>query len=1037
MVKRQYLSPALFYLQDFNQYHVLAIPASEMGNLTLVGRNTAGKTTLANCFYPMLIDGSIATPSFNAAKGTEKLDQSTTVRNSKQDARTFEKMLLGFGSGAKKIRTGYACLLMKSDKRQVLFGIGAHRATDGTHGKTWWFVVIEPDPEAVISLITTDETGQSLEKAAFIDQNATLGDRLRVFSRADEYRTYVADAVYGFDNEELLRKLANTYRLLASPILTGGAARFQPILTALKEAQEPIDAAGIIYPVANSQRKLNQQQALLSQLNGAQKALHKIKNAIFWGNLNALNDRYLTTYSDLDNKIQATQTTLTSIEQTITALTEQLALTQTNVVKTQATIDDLRQQQFVQQTLQEKRKRLTERQNDLDRQLADYQRQQRQLSEQEQKLTELSQQKHDVEVAKQQLEQQLTPVVTTLNSRSAMFTQLGQALAEVDRQTQVTALKRYLETMKDALITYQQRQVTMQQLTHAIEVVNGMQHEMSGAIEQRLQGPFVARNREELQQDNQRIHQSGAGQMSQAYQQLLVAEKEQLMAQPDIKRYLADEAALKQVVQVVDQFATILHQLMDEQHHYDDLVHNEMSEQEHLASMQTMSDDSFDEQAILAERSDIAQELTTLVLDPTVDERLATAKQREQELQDQRSRYDQKLNQSKGQRATLQTNLQKDEANLKQQAATIETALRVLTPYCPEKTTLTSVDEVLTFEQTNRAAIRNHPISELGTTIRDAINGATRHPVRIEASALDTLFEQQGYSEIASAMRQQRTVTQADMMIVAFDINEALTLMAEDATRVTEAVSVAETGNEVALQTYTTAAVDSITTQYHAIDTYNQMLAEGQRADGIQLKVDLQPQLGLNRAINEALTADMDDRPALASLIATKISRFTDDEALADDDDAFMKSAREALDTRDWSVFKVLIHRRQSAPGEFEIVDDTFVQTGGSGAEKAQTMVLPLLLVPKMLLTQAHQEDAPHMVMFDEFADKLDADTAKVFAQTIFRFGFSFIATMPSGGQTKVLADGVENVAWEVLAPKNQNDGKFHLNRVRQALVWR
>ncbi|WP_252898946.1 hypothetical protein [Secundilactobacillus odoratitofui] len=103
------LSPTLFYLQDFNQYHVLALTASEMGNMTLVGRNTAGKTTLANCFYPMLIDGSIATPSFNAAKGTEKLDQSTTVRNSKQDSRTFESMLLGFGPGAKK-SANWICL---------------------------------------------------------------------------------------------------------------------------------------------------------------------------------------------------------------------------------------------------------------------------------------------------------------------------------------------------------------------------------------------------------------------------------------------------------------------------------------------------------------------------------------------------------------------------------------------------------------------------------------------------------------------------------------------------------------------------------------------------------------------------------------------------------------------------------------------------------------------------------------------------------------------------------------------------------------
>jgi len=120
----------------------------------------------------------------------------------------------------------------------------------------------------------------------------------------------------------------------------------------------------------------------------------------------------------------------------------------------------------------------------------------------------------------------------------------------------------------------------------------------------------------------------------------------------------------------------------------------------------------------------------------------------------------------------------------------------------------------------------------------------------------------------------------------------------------------------------------------------------------------------------------------------------------------------------------------------FEVVDDKFVQSGGSGAEKAQAMVLPLLLVPKMVLQRAKAADAPHLVMFDEFADKLDPETAKSFAKTIDHFGFNFIATMPSGSQTKILADGVENIAYDVIAPKNRDDGKFHLNRVRRALIW-
>jgi len=89
-----------------------------------------------------------------------------------------------------------------------------------------------------------------------------------------------------------------------------------------------------------------------------------------------------------------------------------------------------------------------------------------------------------------------------------------------------------------------------------------------------------------------------------------------------------------------------------------------------------------------------------------------------------------------------------------------------------------------------------------------------------------------------------------------------------------------------------------------------------------------------------------------------------------------------------------------------------------------------------MILQRAKMSDAPYWVMFDEFADKLDPETAKLFAKTIARFGFNFIATMPGGSQNKILADGVDNIAYDVIAPKNQNDGKFHRNVVRQALIW-
>lgn len=106
MQLNKHLVPISFHLRNFNKYPRLDLQASQMGNMTLIGENAVGKTTLANCFFPMLVDGSIATPSFNPAQDTKRLNHQ--ARNSAQDDRNFDSMLLGWGVGAMKVRTGYS-----------------------------------------------------------------------------------------------------------------------------------------------------------------------------------------------------------------------------------------------------------------------------------------------------------------------------------------------------------------------------------------------------------------------------------------------------------------------------------------------------------------------------------------------------------------------------------------------------------------------------------------------------------------------------------------------------------------------------------------------------------------------------------------------------------------------------------------------------------------------------------------------------------------------------------------------------------------
>lgn len=345
------LIPISFHLRNFNKYTQLDLPASKRGNLTLVGENAAGKTTLANCFFPMLVDGSIATPSFNPAKGTDRLDKTGGARNSSRESRNFDSMLLGWGSSAMKIRTGYSYTVLGSATRQVVMGLGAHRTVGERRKPTWWFIAIAPQDQAPLTVTTTDAKGASLEKDAFIAANVGLGGQLKVFNQVDGYRNYAAEHVYGFTRIESLNQLATAYRLLASPILTAGNARFTPIQAALKNAQEGIDRQ-MIENVAATQRVLNQTNSLHDRIVQAQDRLGRLKKEIFWRNLNRFDEVVLTPYSqatqqatDITQKQENAQRQLAATETSLNRLMPLLADAETAVnryLQEKAVQDDLK-----------------------------------------------------------------------------------------------------------------------------------------------------------------------------------------------------------------------------------------------------------------------------------------------------------------------------------------------------------------------------------------------------------------------------------------------------------------------------------------------------------------------------------------------------------------------------------------------------------------------------------------------------------------------------------------------------------------------
>lgn len=1034
------LKPVSFHLRNFNQYVQLDLSASTKGNLTLIGENAAGKTTLANCFFPMLIDGSIATPSFNPAKGTDRLNQATTPHSSTRDTRTFDSMLLGWGDGAMKARTGYSYLCLQSTTRQVILGLGAYRAVGETRKPTWWFIVISQDTNNDLVIHTTDEQGQSLSREDFVAANQQLGNQFHVFNQGTAYCEFAADKVYGFSDTKNLAQLATTYRLLASPILTAGNARFAPIQAALKNAQEGIDEQ-VIADVASAQREVNRITGVHDRIEQGQKRLAKLKAEIFWRNLNRINELIVVPYGKQRQEQEKWLANQEKAKLNLKGYQGQLILIQPEIERLEQQVTVLQQRLAEQKVIKEQRQSVEQRIQSLNQLIGRYQELQRQLQEQETVLAELTQQQQAALDNQQQLEQtQIRPLRTKIEGQTEGLSELITALAEADLQKYNHNLQNYIRAYRQYLEQHRQLIQSQAELSADVKIVGEMSTEMQQHIEQRTQGLLgMGRVREGLIQDNDQVHSAGAAKMNQRFKPLEEQIHGLLVAHPDLLIFLRNTELWHRLQDQARELAQLVMKQIDMVRANEQLAYQVTNAQDKLANTQQQLEqpelmDFIPTQA----KEDLAKlqaRLTELVIDNQLLQKLATAKRELLQFNNQKTELMTNCGKESTKISLAQQQISDLKAKLKALVIQLKADLKVLTPYFPNEVILTDMTALLKFVQQNRSEVRNHPFSDLTDRIGYQIHHNNENGY--DVYALDSIFEERGRLEIASAMRQQRSLAMADLTIVAFDINQAQQLLASDEAHVRQALTQKSEGNEVAQEAYVTAAATQIADQYDLIANYNEMLAHGVHEEqGVQLKVELEPTTVSPEVIVEACNMKDAERPALLAEVQRRLQKLASDLSTVNDDEKFMTSAYELLDIRQWSEFKVLIHRRQSKPGEFEIVDDKFVQSGGSGAEKAQAMVLPLLLVPKMILHRSQLTDTPHLVMFDEFADKLDPETAKSFAQTIDHFGFNFIATMPSGAQNKILADGVANIAYDVIAPRHKLDGQFHANIVRPALIW-
>lgn len=918
MPTKTQLSPVSLHLRNFNKYTRLDLPASQNGNLTLIGQNAVGKTTLANCFFPMLIDGSIATPSFNPVRDTDKLNQSGNPRNSAQDDHTFDSMLLSWGSGAMKVRTGYAYMRLQSPTRQVILGIGATRTSGSSSKPTWWFLVVSSDVRTPLNLKTTDENGKSLDKKAFEAANQDLGAELQLFDSALHYRAGVATQVYGFDSGARLGKLAAAYRLLASPILTGGNGKFTPIIEALKNAQAGIDQQ-VISDVADSQRGVNATNALLARLKQVQNRLKRIKTAVFWRNLNRLQERHLNAYSQLHTSLDKQETQRDNLQRTIERCDQELTTVQTNLATMTQRVNQLQLEVLQQQEIEDKRQSLTTAIQDLERRLSRYQ---TQLA----KLATIKQTIQELQAARKAAEQQCKTIMTTLSPLRARLVQHTGELSEL-RQVVMSAelaelaavLAQYLRQQRERQKRYQAMAKQITQGRRDVQIVAEMKTQLDGCIDERAQGPLSARFRDGLHADNQTVHDAGSAKMDQAVAAILEKQQQLLAKHPDVKAFNADETLRATLTTLQHQLDEQLTALADQQRLIKDRDQQLAAQTVRATDLEQDLEPNFDVEATQTQIKTQRAQLAQLKLDPELPAKFKAAQHAQTKLTQSVQDLQRKSSNAAGELKTVRAVITEDQERLADRTDQINQALTTLHPYVPATQDLTTVAAVLSFVHANQAEVRNADYSGLVDYVGKQIHHNDQNG--IDRNAIDQIFEERGHTQEASEMRQQRTVNENDMTVVAFDINHAQQLVTADITHVERKLAQLEKGNELAQVTYMTAAAERIEQQYHLIDDYNAILNQGKGAtQQIKLKITLTPATVSDVVIADARNTGDTERKALRAEVNRRLNKLANDVDVADDEEAFMAEANRLLDTRQWSAFQVYIKRRQN--GQVVCADD-------------------------------------------------------------------------------------------------------------------
>ncbi|GAX05839.1 chromosome segregation ATPase [Secundilactobacillus pentosiphilus] len=1064
MTLNKTLTPICYSLRNFNHYHNLDLKPLDNGNLALVGINTVGKTMLVNCFFPMLINGLTKKPSFNTAPGMEDVDKKAKQHDNSKQVRTFETMILGM-TNPQPERTGYSYIILRSKKRTVVLGVGAHVNQGFPKRTKKWFFVIEGNSKDDLRPITLKDDVEeqpnkfipSLDRDEFIDQNQVkFGEKFNSFiaptgnQDSEDYTNYVAAHIYGCD-KATLNQLARTYQVLMTSNLVAGSDDISPAQRALSNVQSPIPNDIIIAMIDkfDAQRAYEKRKKNYDELIGDPEDLTKpgrldqIAKTLSELNQWSLRGELWIDYHDKNEH-------LTNFEHTQNELKTKLNQLEIQITDKQSQSDDAHHEQ---EDLTRKKLSQTDINSKINLQEGIICQNESNLKQNDglqtkyrQLTTQVIHQQHELDDSKEQLakskkhgKEQTQSLKTAVNNYPSLAPLL--TTRDIEFIPQLNNIKKQLHTIKDTQRELANLNKRWQQANDYSRLFQSTKADLDQSITQILAPLPEPQYETKLLADNAQIHQSALKTVDQNGTDLLAQINQLKQANPDWNIATDQQQAIQTLVDTIVQIYENVEKLTSQiKQQTADVA--ELNNQVDQIDIDKLNEEAKLYQAIINQAKDKITEFKQLI-DQDLDSQIVESKNVIKTL-------DNEIISLKGESAVvkheqtktanLQTQLTKQVAELKQQ---ITVRLKNARPWLTQ--TFQEYDEYAKQHHVKQPTI-NADIAnckEQADRFLKKINRLIKPPYSqypsLENKTINDLLQAIGLSDLT--LEQGEAIEQNDDNIwtTGFDVMALKQ-------NVIDYIPVDQTNTLVndELDAYCKTVALMILDQQEYIDTINAALMQNQTLTGIKIQVDLDYSQGYQnnkkaKVINPALLAEIKDagneeKPLFKQFVQELLERQRK-EADAKNLDGLtrLEQLEKDLDYRTWSTLSVMIF--SEATGKYEIVDNNFVSSTGSGAERSQATLILLMLIPKLILDECSKSDAPRLLFMDEFGSKFDVQNANNLLNIFKTFQFSVIITKPNNDYAVLLEDGVANRIYEIKKGDSTN-GNFPINSLAIIGDW-